>query len=176
MQSPEMPQSQYNYSNYSPDKATSLLNDGTLKELFIKLQGMNIKIKDCKLCLSLTSNSTISLTCPKRTSLQLILLMFTSLIQHLTDSTISTHSRTTQYKGKSIFKSTNLIIINDRVRPAQQKSQSPLKKGKWESPEKNQVAVRGIYNFYQEVGEIRNFLDLLHSKHESDNKHEYPPG
>ena len=56
------------------------------------------------------------------------------------------------------------------------RQKSAIKKPKWESPAKKEEAVKGIYNFNEEVGEIRNFLDLLHSKHEQPNTYEYPPG
>jgi len=49
-------------------------------------------------------------------------------------------------------------------------------KPKWQTPVKGQEAQRGMYNFKQEVTEIRNFLDLIHAKHESANNMEYPPG
>ncbi|CDW76934.1 UNKNOWN [Stylonychia lemnae] len=49
-------------------------------------------------------------------------------------------------------------------------------KAKWENPVKDQEAQRGVHNFKEEVTEIRNFLDLLHSKHESVNNQDYPPG
>eukprot|EP00347_Sterkiella_histriomuscorum_P012598 403367954 len=94
--------------------------------------------------------------------------------QKPTPQYLTKENLTTAYSSKFDYGNSERMNYND-VQAIRSK-QSPLKRPKWEQPAKQEEAIKGIYNFNQEVGEIRTFLDLLHSKHEQDNTYEYPPG
>ena len=50
-----------------------------------------------------------------------------------------------------------------------------FRKAKWEKV-KNDEAIKGIYNFKNEIPQIREFLDKMHHKHESENPYREPEG
>ena len=46
---------------------------------------------------------------------------------------------------------------------------------KWEKIKKEE-AIKGIYNFEDQIPPIRDFLDKMHHKHESHNPYKEPEG